>query len=244
MSSVGSFTTDLSLTLNLGQRQPLESTKVNQQHWYTNGWNESVRSKPNISSFWKDITSRCLSKIYQKTLNLLHWGAVLRIFLRGSSHGGWLGFPDSSRDGDTVGKADPKFRFNWFCRWRRPLERLRPGKHSDMREDNLPTSGFYAEQTHTRDKVPWKLWGKLWIFTLKEVNRKGWMFLHPQIAAHSLWILWKQCWVKWRFTESTKASVDGANYPWHGSAWIHSKASIPRAAVMPGKDRAHSSAPA
>lgn len=72
MSSVGSFTTDLSLTLNLGQRQPLESTKVNQQHWYTNSWNESVQSKPNISSFWKDITSRCLSKIYQKTLNLLH----------------------------------------------------------------------------------------------------------------------------------------------------------------------------
>lgn len=89
MSSVGCFTTNLSLTLNPGQTQPLKSTKVN-QYWYTNCWNKSVWSKPNISNFWKNITSRCLSNIYQKTLNLLHWGAVLGIFLWGSSHGQWL----------------------------------------------------------------------------------------------------------------------------------------------------------
>lgn len=52
--------------------KPLKSSKGNQQHWYTNCWNESVWSKPSISSFWKNITSRRLSKIYQKTLNLLH----------------------------------------------------------------------------------------------------------------------------------------------------------------------------
>lgn len=47
-------------------------------------------SEPDISSFWMNITSRCLSKIYQKTLNLLHWEAVLGIFLGRSSHGRWL----------------------------------------------------------------------------------------------------------------------------------------------------------
>lgn len=188
MSSVGSFTTDLSLTVKLGQTQPLKSTKVNQQYWGTNCWNESVWSKWNISNFWKNITSRWLSNTYQKTLNLLHCGAVLGIFWWGSSHEGWLGIPDSSWGGDTVGKADPKFRFHQFCQ---PLECLHPSKHTDVGEDSLPTSRFYDEQMHTWDKVPWKPRRKLWIFTLQGVNHKGWMFLHPQIAAHLLWILWK-----------------------------------------------------
>lgn len=149
--------------------------------------------------------------------------------------------PDSSQDGILWERQIPNSGSINFCQ---PLEHLHPGKHTDLGEDHLPTGGFYAEQTHTWDKVPCKLWGKLWIFTLKGVNQKGWMFLHPWIAACLLWILWKQCWVKWRFTENTKTSVDGANNPDMALPEFIPKWSIPRASVMPGKDRAHSSAPA
>lgn len=51
------------------------------------------------------------------------------------------GLPDSSQGGDTVGKADPKFRFSFGT--------PHPSKHTDMGEDSLPTSGFCAGQIHT-----------------------------------------------------------------------------------------------
>lgn len=133
-------------------------------------------SEPDISSFWMNITSRCLSKIYQKTLNLLYWEAVLGIFLGRSSHGRWLwGFlapagmemlweqqiPNAGSINFTSGRG----------LWSVPIP-----VDTWTRERMLCPPADFMLNIHTKASL------KYMMKNYEEVNHEGWMFPHPPTA--------------------------------------------------------------